>query len=223
MKGRRGTETKHAHNFVDLTGQKFGKLTVIEYVSDSKWKCRCECGNEAIVHSCSLRRGHTKSCGCYQRQQTSAALKKHGMRHERIYHVWLDIKNRCNNPRYKRYYDWGGRGITVCEEWQENFTKFYEHVSMLPNYGKTGYSLDRIDNDKGYMPGNVRWATISEQNSNKRVTIKVVYRNQEIPLIQIAEMFNIKYATLLFHYHKKDLDQYLERRVNLHGIDCPAY
>lgn len=204
---------------IDLTGQRFGRLVAQEYLGHRRWQCKCDCGKEVIAYSFDLKRNHTKSCGCYQRQQTSKASKKHGMRHERIYHVWLDVKNRCNNQHYKRYSDWGGRGITVCKEWQDSFTKFYEYVSKLPNYEKAGYSLDRIDNDSGYMPGNVRWATPSEQNLNKRVTIKITYHNQEMPLMQIAKLLNIKYATLLFHYHKHDLEQYLERRIDAHGVD----
>lgn len=162
---------------VDLTGIKFGRLTVEKeadsYVSPSgskkrRWECLCECGNIATVTSADLLSGHTVSCGCYQREMTSKASKRHGMRHTKIYHTWLCMKDRCNNPKNKRFADWGGRGISVCAEWQEDFQRFYDYVSQLPHYGEKGYSIDRINNDGNYEPGNVRWATAKEQNENKR-------------------------------------------------------
>lgn len=99
---------------------------------------------------------------------TSKALKTHGMRHTKIYHVWQSMKDRCNNSKNKRYVDWGARGIRVCDEWQDSFQKFYDHVSQLPHFAEEGYSLDRINNDGNYEPGNVRWATAKEQNQNQR-------------------------------------------------------
>ena len=85
-----------------------------------------------------------------------------------IYYVWSQMKNRCNNPKYKKYCDYGGRGIKVCDEWENSFQAFYEYVSQLPHYGEEGYSIDRINNDGNYEPGNVRWATKLEQRHNQR-------------------------------------------------------
>lgn len=162
---------------LDLTGQRFGRLTAIKktgtYISPSgakkiQWLCKCDCGAEIVAIAADLRSGHTNSCGCYQKERTSEASKTHGMRYTAIYHVWSAMKDRCGNPRNKRYEDWGGRGITVCDEWKNDFQAFYDYVSKLPHFGEAGYSLDRINNDGNYEPNNVRWATRIEQNSNKR-------------------------------------------------------
>jgi len=97
-----------------------------------------------------------------------ARPKKHGKSNTTIYKCWADIKQRCNNPKDCRYYDYGGRGIKICRQWEEDFENFYKYVSKLENFGKRGYSIDRINNDDGYRPGNVRFATISQQNLNRR-------------------------------------------------------
>ena len=93
---------------------------------------------------------------------------KHGGKGTRLYRIWLNMKNRCYNPRTPRFHDYGGRGITVCDEWKDNFQAFYDYVSQLSHYGEEGYTLDRINNEGNYEPGNVRWATKKEQASNRR-------------------------------------------------------
>ena len=103
-----------------------------------------------------------------------ASLRKatHGFKGTNIYNTWCNMKQRCNNKNYFQYEYYGGRGITVCDEWQNSFEAFYEHVSQLPHYGEEGYSLDRINNDGNYEPGNVRWATRKEQMNNRRISKK---------------------------------------------------
>ena len=152
--------------YIDMTGEVYGRLTVLERVGN-KWLCRCECGNTTKPHRRDLRRGNTKSCGCgaqenrmLHRDQTT-----HGMEGTPEYHSWQAMKARSlnpNNPAYPRY---GGRGITVWPGWVHDFVAFYEHIGPRP----PGHSLDRIDNDGNYEPGNVRWATASEQAFNRRV------------------------------------------------------
>lgn len=160
----------------ELAGRVFGLLTVTneapkiirEHGTIIRWNCRCECGQTTIATTEDLKRGHTQSCGCYQRQKTSEAKTKHGLRKEWAYHRWLDMKQRCHNPHNKRYNCYGGRGISICKEWEKSFKAYFEYVSKLPHYGEPGYSIDRINNDGNYEPGNVRWATAYEQVHNRR-------------------------------------------------------
>ena len=196
---------------IDLRGQKFGRLTVIERAENAKdgkvrWLCQCECGNEVVVSSDHLRRGNTKSCGCLRGQN-------HGMSKTKIYKKWKNIKKRCFNLNCKRYFDYGGRGITMFAEWINDFQKFYEYVSKLPHYGEDGYSLDRIDNNGNYEPNNLRFATTKEQSLNQRRTIFVEYQGVMMTLMEAAELSGIPYKTLLDRYHAGDRGEYLFRPV----------
>ncbi|MCK5015416.1 MAG: AP2 domain-containing protein [Candidatus Omnitrophica bacterium] len=153
--------------FRDLTDQKFGRLTVICRVENDKngiavWRCLCVCGNIKNIRGNNLVRG-TKSCGCLQKESASKCFMTHGMRNTSEYKVWLDIRQRCNNPNNKSYVNYGGRGITVCEKWLK-FENFFEDMGNRPD----GLTIERIDNDKGYYKENCKWATYSEQGRNKR-------------------------------------------------------
>lgn len=163
----------------DLSGQKFDHLTVIKRVEDHvfpsgqrqvQYLCKCDCGNEVKVISRNLITGNTKSCGCYA-LKLRTHHKKWG---SKIYKCWDNMKSRCLNPHATGYENWGGRGITVCEEWVKSFDAFYEYVSKLPHFGEEGRQLDRINNDGNYEPGNVRWATRREQTLNSRNCLKAV-------------------------------------------------
>ena len=149
----------------NLIGLKFGMLTPFEYVICSKWKCKCECGNECVVSTSKLTSGNTKSCGCLKHK---AYHVTHGLGKPDTYSHWYNIKSRCFNENYPRFKYWGGRGITMCDEWKNDFKAFHEHVINLPNYKKDGFtSIDRIDNNGNYEPNNIRWATPTIQNNNK--------------------------------------------------------
>lgn len=157
---------------IDLTGQRFGRLTVVG-VHDIRnqqvrWLCRCDCGGEAIANSAHLRSGHTRSCGCIRREMTACLNQSHGMSRKPEYRVWTEMRRRCSIPTHKDYKYYGARGIGVCPEWQQSFVAFYDHVSKLPHFGEAGRSLDRINNNSNYEPGNVRWATATEQAHNRR-------------------------------------------------------
>ena len=157
----------------DLSGQKFNQLTVIMRVEDhifpsgqkqTQYLCKCDCGNKVKVISRNLITGNTKSCGCYAIEIRT----HHDKWGSKIYKCWDNMKSRCLNPKATGYKNWGGRGITVCEEWVKSFDNFYNYVSKLPHFGEDGRQLDRINNDGDYKPGNVRWATRSEQTLNSR-------------------------------------------------------
>jgi len=166
-------------NFVDLTGKTFSRLTVTGQApkinNRIKWHCKCVCGGSTITDSNGLLSGHTKSCGCLQREKaaiTGKNSKTHGMRYSVEYQTWVDIKRRCNDPKRESFKHYGARGITVCDRWLHSFENFFEDMGKRPD---TKSSIERIDNDGPYSPDNCKWATITEQNRNKTGCIKITH------------------------------------------------
>ena len=155
---------------VDLIGQRFGRLTVLERAENKGihvcWKCRCDCGNEKIVRGCQLKNSNTQSCGCLQIERTIKAHATHRQTRTRLHRIWTAMKTRCFNPNTKAYKDYGGRGITVCAEWKNNFEAFRDWA--MANGYSDNLTIDRINNDGNYCPQNCRWATRAEQNKNKK-------------------------------------------------------
>lgn len=171
---RRGIRTdcgKHstAWNYADLTGKRFGRLTVIERAENYKgcqtqWRCKCDCGNEAVVRGAYLNSGVTKSCGCYKAEAVKTASLKHGKVKTRLWRIWVNMRGRCQQKSSSQYKYYGERGIKVCDEWSE-FVPFMEWA--LGNGYKENLTIDRIDTNGNYCPENCRWVTSAEQNRNK--------------------------------------------------------
>lgn len=162
----------------NLTGNQFGRLTVLSYAGKNKynrsmWRCRCACGNEKIISSNSLQQGTTRSCGCLDAEAHIERPNRttHGLGKHRLYRIWKAMKNRCmnpNSPDYQKYY--GGIGIAVCDQWRYSFLTFY--IWAVCNGYKDELTIDRIDPYKGYSPDNCRWATAKEQRQNQRRVLK---------------------------------------------------
>ena len=166
---------------IDLTGQKFGKLTVIKVDENNHkrnqkhWLCKCDCGNITSVCTNKLKSGHTKSCGCYSREKAKKVNTTHGLSKEPLYERYMGMKARCYNTNHESYKDYGGRGITVCDEWLNNYESFREWA--MDNGYEPQYKLDRRDNDGNYEPSNCRWIS---HKSNMRNTRHNVYIDGEL-------------------------------------------
>lgn len=199
---------------IDLKGQKFASLLVVEYLgtnSDNKalWRCLCDCGKEATVTGKVLRSGRIKSCGCARQRVRKGNLvivgepltlsdrklsdcSTHGMGKTRTYNSWQRIRQFCYNPNCKKYPKYGGRGIKVCDRWLESFQNFLEDMGERPE----GMTLDRKDNDKDYTPENCRWATPKQQSNNRNYCKKFEYKGELLTIAELADRFNWSYSTL---------------------------
>lgn len=172
-----------------MLGQKFGRLTVVRRGPNTaggsaRWFCRCECGGdkEPLVLAGALRNGGTKSCGCLQveaiiKSNKSRDYKTHGMTGTYLYNTLHGMIKRCHNPRSEAFKHYGGRGIVVCYRWRNSFEAFAADVGERPS---PDHSIDRIDTNGNYEPGNVRWATLVEQNNNTRANLIVLFRGEKM-------------------------------------------
>lgn len=188
---------------IDLTGRQFGRLTALQECGRRKhhgpmWLCRCTCGTEKIVPGVRLRTGVTRSCGCLLRDsRTIPRFIKHGKYGSRVRSIWNGMIQRCSNPRRKGWENYGGRGITVCERWK-SFPNFYADMGDPPD----GTSLDRVDSDGNYEPGNCRWATRTEQGANRRGNLLVTFEGKAQVLSAWATELRMSRWTLYNRYRR---------------------
>jgi hypothetical protein len=185
---------------IDITGQRFGRLVAVRYETTTNrvrlWLCKCDCGKEVTVRVAALKNGNTRSCGCLKNEATSQLLTKHKDKGTKEYTAWMHMRRRCNNHASKYYYNYGGRGIRVCEEW-DNYLIFLRDVGRAPS---KDYSLDRIDVNGNYEPGNVRWATRKEQNNNKRNSIRITINGETKTLQEWCDLFGVNRGTAKYRY-----------------------
>lgn len=190
----------------DLSGEKFGRLTVISFAEIIKsgngrrymWNCQCDCGKICVIDASSLKSGNTQSCGCLARETKGKASIKHGKRKTPLYNVWTLMKQRCHNETNKSYRLYGKRGIQVCDEWKDDFDKFY--AWCMENGYKKGMQIDRIDTDGNYCPENCRFVTLKENENNRRDNVMIDYQGEKYTLAQFSEKFNMKYDRLRYLY-----------------------
>lgn len=183
----------------DLTGMRFGRLVVVELIGKAangkyQWKCKCDCGNYTIVKGNSLTTDHTKSCGCLEKETKREVNTIHGLRRHPLYKVWLNMKDRYYNPNNSHFKYYGGKGITVCNEWKDNFKLFYDW--MINNGYEKGMSIDRIDNSLEYSPDNCRVIPFNKQSSNRTTNYAIIHEGVPYTVAELAKLLNVKSPTL---------------------------
>ena len=182
----------------DETGNRYGKLLVVEYAGsnghNALWKCKCDCGNECVKLGIHLRTGHINSCGCLHKEQLINRNRRYDViASRRLYLIWHSMIERCENAKSISYKNYGGRGISVCEEWHD-----FERFANWAN--GSGYSenltIDRLDNDKNYCPENCKWSTMKEQGRNKRTNRMVTIGGKTCTLSEWCESYEISQVTV---------------------------
>ena len=189
--------------FVDLSGKKFGRLTVLyreDFIKkdgkkETAYVCKCDCGEVKKVIACNLKNGHTTSCGCKSLENRTKARTTHHLSGTRIYRIWRGMKTRCENQSDYHYKLYGGRGITICDEWR-TFESFYQWA--INNGYKETLTLDRIDVNGNYEPNNCKWATQKEQSNNTRRNRRIVHNGILHTLSEWAQITNIQPSTLAY-------------------------
>lgn len=184
---------------IDMTGQRFGRLVVVEMVPERRgnkllWRCRCDCGGEKVTAGILLRRGETTSCGCGSVERARAMKLTHGKCSTSAYKCWLSMIQRCENPNHPGFADYGGRGITVCERWRESFESFSADMGARPS---AAHEIDRINNDGNYELGNCRWVTRDRQSRNKRNNRWITFNGETLCAKDWARKVGVNYVTLL--------------------------
>jgi len=185
-------------NFKDLTGQRFGRLVAVKKIEEgkhAKWLFQCDCGNEHVAQQANVLGGrHTRSCGCLAREVAVTSNTTHGMCHTRVYAIYAGVKSRCRNKNNHAYSVYGGRGLTVCDEWLNDPQSFFDWA--INNGYADNLTIDRKDNDKGYSPDNCRWSTAKEQSRNRRSNVVITVNGTTKLAVDWARELNIAPAVI---------------------------
>lgn len=195
--------------FIDLTGKRFGRLTVVGRAENRgdeiTWDCVCDCGNHTTIRGVHLRSGHTQSCGCFHHERQVTSHTKHNASRHPLYRVWRGIKDRVHIPSNKKYHNYGGRGITVCEEWDNDFSSFYKWA--LSNGYKKGLEIDRIDVNGNYEPSNCRWVKHIVNSNNRRNNIRIEHDGETHTIAEWSRITGIKYSTLYMRVARNNSEE----------------
>lgn len=192
-----------------LEGKQFGRLSVIEYIGRGYYDCVCSCGNRKRINGWNLRCGKTKSCGCISAEVTKKRSRTHGQSNTKLYYVWKQMINRCENPKNQSYQIYGGRGIKVCVEWYD-FNLFYQW--SIANGYKEGLTIERRDTNGNYCPENCCWISKAAQSKNRRSNIPITYNGETKILSDWADQYGINRNTL--HHRIFDYRWSIDRALN---------
>lgn len=184
--------------FIDITGQRYGRLIAVKRIEKPEgiksnsawWLFKCDCGKDVTTNSNNVRSGRIKSCGCWQKER----LITHGKSNTKLFSVWSRMRERCTNENRRDFHRYGGRGITVCDEWRNDFQAFYDWA--MANGYDDNLTIDRLDNDGNYCPNNCRWATQKEQANNRSTNIFITYNGNTLTVTQWAEKTGVLCDTL---------------------------
>ena len=179
---------------IDMSGQRYGRLVAMEQAGNAKsgaalWRCKCDCGREKVVTGVDLRNGHVASCGCLHSEGLSERNRTHGGSGTRLHTIWTGMKQRCGYLNATNYGNYGGRGITVCQEWLDSFEVFQDWA--FSNGYRDDLTLERSDNDGAYCPENCRWATRDEQANNRRHNHRITHNGETHTVREWAEILGI--------------------------------
>lgn len=192
----------------DLTGKRYGMLTVIEYDGNGRWTVKCDCGNIKHMLTRNFKYGQNRGCGC---NQGKSAIT-HGKCYERIYQIWEAMKGRCQNSNNSAFYNYGARGIVVCEEWQD-FEKFYKWA--IENGYSEELTLDRIDSNGNYEPSNCRWSSRKEQANNTRRNKYIEFNGERLTVAEWADKLGISYDTLRWRLRNWNIEKALTEQLHI--------
>lgn len=186
---------------IDITNNRYGKLVVLERTKKisgkTVWKCQCDCGNITYVLTSNLTCNRIKSCGCLRIEKLLQRSITHNQRHTYLYEVWKAIRQRCKNPKHKGYHNYGGRGITICEEWDKSFQAFYDwayangYSTDNQKDEKLKLTIDRIDNNGNYEPSNCRWVDRKTQSSNTRIAKLITINGETKCIAEWCKKYNV--------------------------------